>query len=85
MVIILGFISIESGLNLPGSPISLARLLAPAPQAETVTTGSQPQAAAAGSGVIIINAGNSGYSPKILHAAANTQLKLNLVTNNTFS
>ncbi len=83
VVIILGFVSIDSGLNLAGSPISLARLLAPAAQAETVTAGSQPQAAAGG--VITINAGNSGYSPKILHAAANTQLKLNLVTNNTVS
>jgi sulfite exporter TauE/SafE len=83
VVIILGIVSVESGLNLAGSPISITRLLSPAASQET-TTSIDPPGSTSGQ-VITINATNSGYSPKILHAAANAQLTLNLITRNTTS
>ena len=35
--------------------------------------------------MLTLNAENSGYQPKVLHAPAGTALTLNLVTKNTFS
>ena len=83
VVIILGIFSIDSGLNLAGSPFSISRLLSPAPSAESTDAASQPTAS--GSSTYVINAKNSGYEPKVLHAAANSTLTINLVTKNTLS
>lgn len=79
----LGLFSVNSGLTLMGSPLSVTNMLgnlstvnqaassATIPQSDDVT--------------LYLSAGNSGYSPRLLHARADTPVSLNLVTNQTFS
>ncbi len=86
LVLILGFTTLNSGLNVMGSPLSLQNLtrsLIPsngdsAPVAEST----QPAAAA---GDIFLNVKNDGYFPRTLSAPADTAVTLNLVTNQTYS
>jgi sulfite exporter TauE/SafE len=84
VVIILGIVSIEAGLNLAGSPISISRLLAPA-QPAAAADNTAVQAPMSAGNTIMINAKDNGYDPNVLHAQANTPLQLNIVTNNTTS
>jgi sulfite exporter TauE/SafE len=87
-VLVLGLLSINSGLNLAGwSPFDsgLAKQQAdsgvPLPLADvTISTPVTPA-----DNMLTLNAENNGYSPRVLHAPANAQLTLNLVTKNTFS
>ncbi|MRR29597.1 hypothetical protein EG834_04560 [bacterium] len=82
VLLVLGLLSIDTGLNLLGSPYSITRLL---------QTNTQPQVAevvpadATSANVITLNVVNSGYQPSVLQAPANTELTLNLVTKNTNS
>ncbi|MEW6029849.1 MAG: sulfite exporter TauE/SafE family protein [Chloroflexota bacterium] len=83
VVLILGFVTLDGGLNLMGSPLSLQNLtrgwFAP-------SSGSAPIAApAASDGSLILNVENNGYFPAILRAPAGKALTLNLVTENTRS
>lgn len=92
VVLILGLIAIESGLNLAGSPVSFASLTRSldSPAAQTPTRAPAP-AVAPGPNVadttdentLTINVVNNGYRPSVLHARAGKPLKLSLVTNNT--
>jgi sulfite exporter TauE/SafE len=82
VVLILGLVSIENGLNLMGSPYSLAHIVqsaSPSKQqaVEVVTTPA--------SSTLTLNAANNGYRPQILHAKANEPITLTVVTNNTRS
>jgi uncharacterized protein len=87
-VLVLGLLSINSGLNLAGmSPFTTARvgdqtLAEPPPPSVSVSNGSVDASEVT---EITLNAENSGYQPQVLHAPANTPLVLSLVTNNTFS
>ena len=83
VVIILGLVSIEQGLNLAGSPISITRLLSPSQQIPLIIVADS--APAAQSKIIVINANDGGYVPKVQHVLANTKLQLNIITNNTTS
>jgi len=84
VLLVLGLLSIDTGLNLLGSPYSITKLL---------QTNTQPQVAevvpapggAESENVITLNVVNNGYKPNVLNAPANTELTLNLVTNNTTS
>jgi hypothetical protein len=84
VLLVLGLVSVNSGLTLMGSPLSLTNLI------ETVKA-SQPVAALDPSlpqsdGThLFVNAGNGGYSPRTLHAQASIPITLNLVTNQTYS
>ena len=83
VLLVLGLVSINSGLALVGSPLSVTNIIeaARANQPEVVSS-SLPQS----DGVILyLSAGNSGYAPRILHARADTQITLNLVTDQTYS
>jgi sulfite exporter TauE/SafE len=83
VVIFLGLVSIDSGLTLAGSPISFSRLISPVTQsAQAVVDASAPVSQSA---MIVINAQDNGYTPKVQHALANTALKLDIVTSNTTS
>ena len=86
-VIILGLVSIDSGLNLAGSPVSFSALINSLTSSVSTDSGAQPAAAAAPAGQAgyTINVGNNGYSPKILHLAAGKPLTLNWVTNRVSS
>jgi uncharacterized protein len=78
LVLILGLVSINSGLTLIGSPLSVSNWFVLAPQAQT----SAPVGAA---DTLILNAQNDGYSPAVLAAKAGTPITLKLVTEDTRS
>lgn len=82
-VLILGFVTLNSGLNLIGSPISfnnLTRGLFP-------SSGESVAEAPSGdpTGGLVLSVRNGGYFPQTLRAAANTPVALNLSTNETYS
>ncbi|MBV6396159.1 MAG: hypothetical protein HFACDABA_01752 [Anaerolineales bacterium] len=80
VVLIFGFVTLDSGLNLIGSPLSLQNLtrawFAP-------SSASAPALDADGS--LTVNVQNQGYFPRTLRAAADTAFTLDLVTNETYS
>jgi len=86
VLLILGFVTLDGGLNVLGSPLSFQNLTrslipsnsTPAPVAEST----QP---AADAGSIVLNVNNDGYFPRTLNAPADTAVTLNLVTNQTYS
>ncbi|MBK7451109.1 MAG: sulfite exporter TauE/SafE family protein [Anaerolineales bacterium] len=86
VVLILGLVTLDGGLNLMGSPLSLQNLtrgwLAPQAESNTVAESSQPAAA---SDEVILNVENNGYFPAILKAPAGKTLTLNLITKDTYS
>jgi uncharacterized protein len=84
VLLILGLVSVNSGLTLAGSPFSLTNLIQSlkTSQADLASSAPVPQS----DGVTLyLSAGNSGYSPRVLHARANTPITLNLLTDQTFS
>jgi hypothetical protein len=86
VVLILGFVTLDGGLNLMGSPLSfqnLTRSWLPA-QAESQPAAESPQQAVP-DGELILNVQNGGYFPATLKAPADKDLTLNLVTDQTYS
>jgi len=81
-VLIFGVVSVDSGLTLLGAPslMSWTENFTASPQVTDV-----PLADGAAGNVLVLNAGNSGYSPRVLHARAGVPLKLNLLSQNTYS
>ena len=83
VVLLLGLYTFDSGLNLMGAP-SISGTIQ-----QTFATASLPESNGQGStpreGVIELEVRNNGYSPAILHAPANQDLSLELVTNQTRS
>ena len=85
-LLILGFVTLDGGLNLLGSPLSfqnLTRSLIP-PKSAPVPEAESPQPVAA-EGEIVLSVKNDGYFPRTLSAPADTAVTLNLVTNQTYS
>lgn len=82
-IIVLALVTINSGLNLAGSPYSINNLLtnpnAPVEMAE------QSQAAGSEPGNYVITVQNNGYYPAVLHMAAGKPVVLNWVTNDIHS
>ncbi len=87
VVLILGFVTFDSGLNLIGSPFSLQNMTRNwfTPQAAANASADVPQPVTAAEGEIVLNVGNNGYSPAILKAPAGKDLTLSLITNKTYS
>ena len=86
VVLILGFVTLDGGLNLMGSPLSfqnLARDWLPA-QTESQPAAESPQQAIP-EGELVLNVENGGYFPTTLKASAGKELTLNLVTDQTYS
>jgi uncharacterized protein len=86
VVLILGLVTINGGLNVLGSPLSfqnLTRNLLPS------NNGSAPVAQAAGSSFtdkdVVLYVQNQGYFPQTISAPAGKAFTLNLVTNKTYS
>jgi sulfite exporter TauE/SafE len=75
VVLILGLISINSGLTLAGSPLSATNLFQSAPPAAPVPA----------SNALTLAARNNGYFPAMLYAKAGAPLSLTLVTDGTRS
>lgn len=82
VLLVLGILAVDSGLNLLGSPYSITRLAqsvsAPASETASSTTGRT-------SGELTLAVKGSGYEPRTLRAPADTPIKLNLVTKDTYS
>jgi len=81
VLLVLGFITLDGGLNLMGSPYSLtnfARGLTNSASASGTST-SAPQTD------LTLMVQNQGYFPQLLMASANEPVVLNLVTNKTYS
>jgi len=80
VVLVLGLVSINSGLNLAGSRLAIQNLFQVA-QAESELGAAYP----ANDGTLTLRAENNGYSPSQLYAPADTSLTLNVVTSETYS
>ncbi|MBI5352952.1 MAG: sulfite exporter TauE/SafE family protein [Chloroflexi bacterium] len=85
VLLILGFVTMNGGLNVLGSPLSfqnLTRGLLPSNGDSATVTGSSQSPVG---GEIVLNVKNDGYFPSKLSAPADTALVLNLITNQTYS
>ncbi|MDQ2691353.1 MAG: sulfite exporter TauE/SafE family protein, partial [Chloroflexota bacterium] len=86
VVLILGLVTVNSGLNILGSPLSfqnLSRGLFPSNGgSEPIAATSQPVAA---EGELVLYVQNEGYFPRTLSAPAGKDFKLNLITDQTYS
>ena len=78
-VLILGLVTLNSGLNLIGSPFSFGNMT------RGVVSPSAGQAQVANEGELTLFVKNEGYFPQTLRAKANAPVALNLVTDRTFS
>jgi sulfite exporter TauE/SafE len=81
VVLILGLVSVETGLNLMGSPLSATHIVQQVFRSKEAVD----VVPALASSTLTLNAVNNGYQPQILQALANTPITLNVVTNNTRS
>jgi sulfite exporter TauE/SafE len=80
VVLILGFTTLNSGLNILGSPLSFQNLTR-----NLIPSNRFSDPAAAAEGEIFLSVNNDGYFPRSLSAPADTAVTLNLVTNQTYS
>lgn len=106
VVLLLGLVAIDTGLNLAGSPVSVTRLvnarasqsaaaetersglnLFSFPELESFNVGSsvEDQVTQEEENVITINVLNTSYDPSLVKAKAGVDLKLKLVSKNTYS
>ncbi|MBC7876346.1 MAG: sulfite exporter TauE/SafE family protein [Anaerolineales bacterium] len=86
LVLIFGFVTLDGGLNLIGSPLSFQNLtrnlfLSTNESASAV----ESSESFVSQGELVLNVENSGYFPGTLKAPAGKELKLNLITNETYS
>lgn len=84
VLLVLGLVSINSGLTLAGSPLSMAALLQGL-KTQPVTTEPVAQLPTSDPTNLYLAAKNDGYFPGVLHARAGQPVALNLVTNATYS
>jgi uncharacterized protein len=82
-ILVLGLFSVNSGLTLLGSPLSITNML------QSVKIGQSFQASTSmplsDGFTLYLAAGNNGYSPHTLHAHAAVPVTLNVVTTDTYS
>jgi sulfite exporter TauE/SafE len=86
VVLILGLVTVNGGLNILGSPLSaqnMTRNLFPSAEPSASQTGATVPVAA--NGELLLQVENSGYFPRSLQAPAGQDVTLNLVTNKTYS
>ena len=84
VVLILGFVTLNGGLNVIGSPLSfqnLSRTWSPSVSGEATPAAQAP----AKEGEITLYVQNGGYFPETLKAPAGKELTLNLVSDGTYS
>lgn len=81
VVLILGFVSVDSGFTLMGFPYSINNLMTNAFQSAPADV---PQSASQ-DGTLTLVARSDGYFPRQLKAPANQALTLNVVTKDTYS
>src|SRR5437016_6196571 len=86
VVLVLGLVSIEGGLNLMGSPYSFSNLLNSAAIAMAQASGDYQDVAAAqpdANGAITIYVNNTGYSPDLIKAPSGKPVTLTVASNGT--
>jgi sulfite exporter TauE/SafE len=86
VVLVLGLVTVNGGLNILGSPLSfqnLTRNLLPTNGGSATVPQSPPSSFAAGEAVLYVQ--NEGYFPQTLSVPAGKDFTLNLVTDQTFS
>ena len=85
-VLILGLVTLDGGLNVKGSSLSLQNLSRSLLQSKNVSSAqtSSPQSATSDGGLTLY-VKNKGYFPQTLNADANIAFTLNLVTDQTYS
>ena len=79
-VLILGLVTLNSGLNLMGSPFSFGNITRGLFSSTAVA-----EAPSTSDGDLILMVQNQGYFPQTLRAKANVPIALNLVTDKTYS
>lgn len=84
-VLILGLITLDGGLNLMGSPLSVQNLRRSLLSSGSVASAQASSSLASSDGSIMLFVENEGYFPQTLRADANTPIKLNLITEKTYS
>jgi sulfite exporter TauE/SafE len=86
VVLILGFVTLNGGLNVLGSPFSFQNLTRNliSSKSDSVPVADSPQTTAS-KGEISLAVNNNGYFPRSLSAPADTAVTLSLVTNQTYS
>jgi sulfite exporter TauE/SafE len=82
VLLVLGLASVNSGLSLVGSPLSVQNLAIALFQPPPTTN--QISSSTPGN-TLLLSASNRGYSPQRLYAKAGESILLNIVTDNTFS
>ena len=95
VLLILGFVTLDGGLNVLGSSLSFQNLtlrLTAQDDARNLFPSNNDSAPIADSpqtsfpdGELVLNVNNNGYFPRTLKAPANKNFTLNLVTNQTYS
>ena len=90
LVLILGLVSLEGGLNLAGSPISFSQLKAAfqstsAPVADSATSAQGPMSTEPVSNNITITADGSGYSPRVAQAKAGQPITLTIQSKDLYT
>ena len=85
VVLILGFVTMNGGLNVLGSPLSFENMTRGLFTAQTESTPAAESAPQVPDSNLTLNVQNGGYFPATLGAPAGKDLTLNLVTNQTYS
>lgn len=86
-LLILGFISVETGLNLMGSPFSVTAFTRGmfGTQAQVATPAENVSLPLDSSSVVAVQVKNEGYFPPITHTRAGIPITLELTTEGTYS
>ena len=86
VMLILGLVTVNSGLNLMGSPLAFANLTRSLlPSNSDAATSKNSPSANVPDGDLVLYVQNGGYFPQTLKAVADKALMLNLVTDQTYS
>src|SRR6266487_139401 len=85
VVLILGFVTMNGGLNVLGSPLSFQNLTRSLLPSNDVASQAESAQLAAANGDLLLQVENGGYFPRTLKAPAGKDVKLSLVTNKTYS
>ena len=90
VVLILGLVTLDSGLNLMGAPFSFSNLTRglfqpAAASSQPAASDQQVLDAPSSPGALQLSVKNNGYFPATLRAKANEAISLDLVTDKTFS
>jgi len=85
VVLILGFVTLDGGLNVLGSPLSFQNLTRNLISSENISSSQANSPQVIADGELVLNVNNGGYFPRTLKAPAGKDFTLNLVTDKTYS